>query len=59
MTAPCCSLCAQQHRGPRPMHQTASGVWVCPICDRNIPPAPTGATHLSAHIIDPPTRKDH
>ena len=29
------------HRGPRPMHRTASGVWVCPICDRNIPHQPT------------------
>ena len=43
MTAPLCSLCTQQHRGPRPMHQTASGVWVCPICDRNIPHQPTPA----------------
>ena len=43
MTAPLCSLCTQQHRGPRPLHQTASGAWVCPICDRNIPHQSTPA----------------
>ena len=43
MTAPLCSLCTQQHRGPRAMHRTASGVWVCPICDRNIPHQATPA----------------
>ena len=41
MTAPLCSLCAQQRRDPRAMHQTASGAWVCPICDRNTPRRPT------------------
>ena len=36
MTAPLCSLCTQQH-----LHQTASGAWICPICDRNVPHQPT------------------
>lgn len=32
---PQCKLCTA------PMFQTASGAWVCPICDRNVPLPPT------------------
>jgi uncharacterized Zn finger protein (UPF0148 family) len=28
---PLCSLCAN------PLHQTANGGWVCPLCDCNVP----------------------
>lgn len=36
VTLPHCSLC-HAHGRETPLHHTAAGAWVCPICDRNIP----------------------
>ena len=47
MTAPTCRMC-HAHGRETPLHHTARGAWICPICDRNIPHRPTKgqADHL-------------
>lgn len=46
MSETTCSICKSQGRETT-MFETASGVLVCPICDRNVPRQPTtkGSNH--------------